>query len=301
VTNNKTKMTTTYKPKTPGGEPNFFSKYPSFKGTVDHQGNTPLIWASLYGRNDIVSQLIQNYDVPINVQNFEGESPLSAAVRNGNFDLVNFLLEKGANANLSNIRCETPLHLAACLGYLDICKELIRYGALIDLEDDCGDTPLHWAVREEKLEIVELLLSVGADPKHMNEDEESPQMLAQSVGSDSIASVFDSSMDTDIVDIGDDTAGFTFANSNDSFFVSSKISSIEDVSDDMELDLSDDGLSLSKSANINIDLRTSGTVYPSSFGKEDEYLIAGRSDNNKLLKQNNNYNNIFLNVNKNFV
>jgi len=218
--------------------------------------------------------------MPVNKQNYEGESPLSMAVMNGSYETVISLLESGANVNAANIRSETPLHLAACFGYVDICKELLRYGGWIDTEDDCGDTPLHWAVREEQREVIELLLNCGADPNHLNEDDESPQMLAESVSSESIVNVFDSIAASDMdTDLDAEANGFIFMNSSE-FLATTKRPSIS-VNDESSIDveLSDD--SIGRSGNIEIDISSSGTVYPSSLGKEDEYIhVAGKPVNN---------------------
>jgi len=83
------------------------------RNLLDHQGNSPLFWAARYGRVDVVHLLIHQYNLPINRQNFEGESPLSMAVMSGSYETVCTLLESGANVNAANIRSETPLHLGS--------------------------------------------------------------------------------------------------------------------------------------------------------------------------------------------
>jgi len=177
---------------------------------LDHRGNSPLFWACLFGQHETVDMLITQFHMHVNRQNKDGETPLAVGVKSGSFDVVCTLLDHGANPNIPNLKAETPLHYASCLGYSDICKELIKFGGWIDVEDDCGDTPLHWAVREEQIEVIEILLSLGADPYHLNEDDESPLNLAESGCSEALVNTFDSITYSVDIDIG--LAGFSFSN-----------------------------------------------------------------------------------------
>jgi len=156
---------------------------------------------------------------------------------------------------------------------VDICKELIKCGGWIEAEDDCGDTPLHWAVREEQREVVEMLLALGANPFHLNEDEESPIILAESVGSEAIVNVFDAIASTSGNEVDGDAYGFSLVSSNDIGSVG--VPKETELSTSMEFVISDD----SSDGNVDIEVNTSGTVYPSSLGKEDEYIfLAGKDE-----------------------
>jgi len=160
-------------------------------GVMDPHGNTPLSWAARNGHLNVVRVLIEQYRLPINVQNFDGETALSLAVLSGHYEMTKLLIERGANLNMANMRSESPLHQAAAMGYGVLVRLLVEEGgAYVDAEDECGDTPLHFAVREDKVEIVEYLLAVGADPDHENQDEESATELAEMVGSPAIKNAF---------------------------------------------------------------------------------------------------------------
>jgi ankyrin repeat protein len=259
------------------------------KNILFHDGNSPLFLSCLNGHNEIVKMLLEKYQLPVNKQNHEGETPLALCVKNGDYDVVCTLLDYGANPNISNLRAETPLHLASCFGYTDICKELIKFGGWIDAEDDCGDTPLHWAVREEQIEIVQILLALGANPFHENEDEESPMKLAESVGSDSLVNVFDAIASTDGNDVDGEVYGLSLVSSNDigSIGVPKEIEPTL-LLNSMDYVNSDD----SSGGNVDFEvIDTSGTVYPSSLGKEDEYIfLAGKDDKNPPRRSVNNNN-----------
>ena len=54
------------------------------------------------GNVEEVKALIRKNICKINAQNKSGQTALSLACRNGNFDIVSFLLDVGADANMKN-------------------------------------------------------------------------------------------------------------------------------------------------------------------------------------------------------
>lgn len=62
---------------------------------VDGLGMQPIHYACIYGKLDIIKVLLQ-YDVDINQTTVKGEYPLELAVREGNFDVAQYLINKGA-------------------------------------------------------------------------------------------------------------------------------------------------------------------------------------------------------------
>jgi ankyrin repeat protein len=92
-----------------------------------------------------------------------------------NIELVELLLDKGADPNSKNENGDTPLHKACFENALEISKLLIERGADVDAKDVIGLTPLHWAVlHHNHIEIAKLLLDRGADVEAENEDGETP-------------------------------------------------------------------------------------------------------------------------------
>jgi len=151
----------------------------------DQQGNTPLIWASSEGNYQLVELLIDE-GAAVNLQNFVGETALSIAAARGFEGICALLIENGGNTNISNLDGASPLHMAAACGHVGIVKLLVSRGAYVNAFDDEGDTPLHYAVREGCRDVVEVMVkNCGADYNAKNEDMESPLDLAVELGESS--------------------------------------------------------------------------------------------------------------------
>jgi ankyrin repeat protein len=56
------------------------------------------------------------------MQNKYGQTPLHVASELGNMDLVQLLLDSGANVTVTNANGQTPLHLACAKGHTDVVK-----------------------------------------------------------------------------------------------------------------------------------------------------------------------------------
>jgi len=150
------------------------------KNERDVDGNSALMWVvSSDGSEDLMDCLVDQ-GANVNLQNFVGETALFTACARGLEDKVEFLLENGADVHIANLDGATPLHAAAGLGDASLIGLLVRYGASVNAGDDEGDSPLHWAVREGKMEAVQALLQLGASIMQCNEDGESVLELALS-------------------------------------------------------------------------------------------------------------------------
>lgn len=65
----------------------------------------------------------------INSLGEDGTSPLLAGLEGGHFDVVEFLLEEGADVNVANYEGDGALYLAAAAGNLKLLDLLIKKGA----------------------------------------------------------------------------------------------------------------------------------------------------------------------------
>lgn len=95
----------------------------------------------------------------------QDESPLMIASLNGDLELVQRLVNRGAHVNKTGW---TPLHYAATNGHSPVIRFLLEKSAYIDAEAPSGTTPLMMAAHYGTPQAVKLLLDEGADPMLKN-------------------------------------------------------------------------------------------------------------------------------------
>ncbi len=111
----------------------------------------------------IIARLLIERGARINVHSAgQNHTPLDLAAREGDLEMVELLVDNGANVN--NYK---PLHLASEKGHLEIVRYLVEHGANlndpdIEIRFD-GLSPLHEAVRGGRFDVVEYLVEQGAD------------------------------------------------------------------------------------------------------------------------------------------
>ena len=113
---------------------------------------TPLMEASRNGCKDEVTFLLE-HGADIDLQDKNGATALHYAVHkpySRHVNVLSRLVESGADVNARRINDDcTPLMMASKNGNVDVITFLVEHGAKVDLQDKGGDTALHYAVSGE--------------------------------------------------------------------------------------------------------------------------------------------------------
>ena len=93
--------------------------------------------------------------------------PIHDAIMNGNIDEVQWQLDAGVDVNEESSKGLTPLHYAASAGHNDIVELLIERGANVNATDSGkGATPLDYAHWRDHEEVIETLNAHNAQREH---------------------------------------------------------------------------------------------------------------------------------------
>lgn len=106
-------------------------------------------------RGKITHDLIER---TINFQRFECETPIVVACENRNIELIQLLINEGADFNVSKHLAGTPLTNACKAGHIDVVELLLQHGANVSLIDIDGKTPLGVARAKKHLTIIKQLI-----------------------------------------------------------------------------------------------------------------------------------------------
>lgn len=146
--------------------------------------DTALYFAINNGSDEAAVELIINGTEVNTIFRSSGWPPLLSVIQNNKVDIVEWLLEAGADYTVK-IGTTTALGLAAKYGFVDILDILINRG--VDINERCGDvgreelTPLLIASMEGYLDVVHKLLENGADSNGRGAQGTTPLMLANGV------------------------------------------------------------------------------------------------------------------------
>jgi ankyrin repeat protein len=130
-------------------------------------GTRPIHWAIYRVDYELLDALIAK-KAKVDVTNEFGSTPLAEAVNVTDARMVKTLLDAGSGPEGANLDGETALMLAIKHGALNIVQMLIQAGANVNtVEKEHHQTPLMYAAAAKKNagEMVRLLLSKGADVK----------------------------------------------------------------------------------------------------------------------------------------
>lgn len=144
--------------------------------------SNPLVAAAFEG--DIVSVkelLATGADVDVLDEDYDSTA-LSQAVANGNREIVDVLINAGADVNKKSRMGHTALMTITGLTTAEIVSVLIDAGAKTDLRDDDGKNALHYAASNATPDAIRALLYGGASVDARDEGDRTALMIAASGG-----------------------------------------------------------------------------------------------------------------------
>lgn len=147
--------------------------------TRDEVGNTPLHAAA--GANAAppsMTALLLSAGADPNVRGRKGATALWYAALSGRAEVVQLLVDHGANLNVQEeVGHSSPLDSAASLGHIAVVEVLLNAGADVKTTRPFG-TALHSAAFSQRADIAALLLRYGADVNAVDANDVTPLHLA---------------------------------------------------------------------------------------------------------------------------
>lgn len=147
---------------------------------VDSSGCPPVLLAALNNHVETVRTLLEHPKCSSTLRvDLRKRTALHHAVATNNMELLELLLEKGADVNAISECNETPLLVAISYNHQDMIKRLLREPSVkLSMENIHGRTVLHKAVELGDLDLVKLLLQHNVEVGVVNSSWESPLHLA---------------------------------------------------------------------------------------------------------------------------
>ena len=134
-----------------------------------------------------LAQMLMDYGAVPDEPDESGLRPLHVAAGKGRLDVVQLLIDKGADVNAKDKQWgNAPLHYAMILIHPDMAKLLVDSGATINPRNNMNFIPLHYSAKFATIRVARYLLLNGADPYALNDDGEDPLDLAILSGNSSL-------------------------------------------------------------------------------------------------------------------
>ncbi|MBQ4875143.1 MAG: ankyrin repeat domain-containing protein [Rickettsiaceae bacterium H1] len=130
-----------------------------------------LRWAARKNECDIARKLLRIKRIKINDPDDNDRTALMLAALNGHKEIVELLLQHGADFDAKDKEGKTALMLSLLRRNMDIAKLLLQHGANVDAKDKEGKTALIVAAKNGNMEVVKLLLQHGANVVNVKDNE----------------------------------------------------------------------------------------------------------------------------------
>ncbi|KAM0241440.1 hypothetical protein ACHAP5_007637 [Fusarium lateritium] len=151
------------------------------------------------GSLELVQSLV-NRGANVNCRVSQGDVPTSlySAIKGGRLEIVTFLLDEGCSTEEVYVGLEKPLHLASVIGNTQIAHLLLERGADVEARNNCGRQPIHLASYAGYVSTIKLLMENGADAKAVDCMGRTPLSYASEVGHKSVVQLLLSTSSDDL-------------------------------------------------------------------------------------------------------
>lgn len=148
---------------------------------VKHKPNLNLFEAGAVGHLEMVKENLTAHPSQIDNYSPDGFTVLGLACYFGHKNVVEYLLNRGADVNLpsDNGMRVAPLHSSVANKNLGITALLLEHGADVNAKQALGVTPLHSAAHQGDPDMIKLLLDHEADTNAEMENGKKPVDFAK--------------------------------------------------------------------------------------------------------------------------
>ncbi|KAK2805526.1 hypothetical protein FQN50_006150 [Emmonsiellopsis sp. PD_5] len=147
---------------------------------------TPLTQATWHGNKEMIELLISAGADP-NLWGIGHSPPIIWAIMCRNLSITKMLIDKGGSLTVQAVADPpTPLHAAAYYSDEEMINMLLDHGANVDQKSFGGTTPLFSAVDRGCEKVVKFLLEKGAEPNHRDNRDRTPLFNAVNCGHETI-------------------------------------------------------------------------------------------------------------------
>jgi ankyrin repeat protein len=113
--------------------------------------------AAMHGNTEEIAAILSD-EVDADSVQYAVDSSLVVAAWKGKFEVVQFLVNRGANINFQSPNgLVTPLMMAAASGHAQIVSFLVTKGADLSIKDAHDKTALQYALDKDQHDVVKLL------------------------------------------------------------------------------------------------------------------------------------------------
>jgi len=144
----------------------------------DIDGYTPLLCAIEFKREDMVDALIEaGANLNVRVQE-SGHTVMHIAAALGTPRIIASLAAHGVDANIKNDFAMPPICVAASRSNVAAIEALVKHGADVNFKLEPGGSPLHCAFDDGSLKSAQKLIELGADIEAQDSNKITPFLVA---------------------------------------------------------------------------------------------------------------------------